>query len=590
MKKLLGLVTILTICVATFATWRVLGSPMLGVDDAEIFFVYARNLVQGHGIVYTVGAGHVEGYSSVLYFLLCAAAFAVSHAPETLLLFVDLLFAVLTSLCVLRVLNDLVDRLSLGEPVRILFAAAYLLWMGTNPLYFTWSVVSLMDTGVYSLVVTAAFALLARLILTEREVTRSDSLALAALIVLAILSRPEGPFWAILSLAAFAVLCLQRAAYASPGTPRWLPAAKQVATPLIAMAATPLAIIVFRLRYFGYPLPNTYYAKVSSSFFYTYSAGHHYFISFKDFYGPFVWLALVLTACLLIYTVVLKRRLTPLSAFATLTTLYGFAALAGPVFEGGDHFNGFRMFQPLMPILFLSFLTLPLLTLQLLPKPRRAQRPLLLYAVVYATLIALTSQSSWARFKAGNQPLQANDNLRSRVLSDFDIGTAERENGFRLHTFFHGNLPTVGVAAAGGFAYGYQGPVFDMLGLNDVRMAHADAIKTGPIGHRSFDPNVFYQIAPDLLNPWSSASGPPPDLAPHYAYYLDTTGWDNMIYKDLFHQPRFLAAYAFGVITDDSQPGISCMGFFKRSYLQQLSANPHIHITLAPVPTTAAAK
>src|SRR6187402_2180008 len=61
------------------ASW-LSGTPLVGYDDANIFFVYARNLVDGHGFVYNAGGEHVEGFSSFLWLLICSAArFATSR-------------------------------------------------------------------------------------------------------------------------------------------------------------------------------------------------------------------------------------------------------------------------------------------------------------------------------------------------------------------------------------------------------------------------------------------------------------------------------------------------------------------------------
>jgi hypothetical protein len=54
---------VLTAVIATSA-WlahSLSGTPLVGYDDANIFFVYARNLVDGHGFVYNPGGEPVEG-------------------------------------------------------------------------------------------------------------------------------------------------------------------------------------------------------------------------------------------------------------------------------------------------------------------------------------------------------------------------------------------------------------------------------------------------------------------------------------------------------------------------------------------------
>jgi hypothetical protein len=62
----------------------------------------------------------------------------------------------------------------------------------------------------------------------------------------------------------------------------------------------------------------------------------------------------------------------------------------------------------------------------------------------------------------------------------------------------HGPM-SVAVITAGGLPLTFTGRVYDLEGLNWVAMAHADARKAGVKDHASFDANVFYAAAPDLV-------------------------------------------------------------------------------------------
>lgn len=52
--------TAILVLIATAAAYQQLGRPCIGVDDANITLVYARNLSRGHGFVYTPGGERVE--------------------------------------------------------------------------------------------------------------------------------------------------------------------------------------------------------------------------------------------------------------------------------------------------------------------------------------------------------------------------------------------------------------------------------------------------------------------------------------------------------------------------------------------------
>src|SRR5437773_1541112 len=53
----------------------------LTIDDAFISFRYARNLVQGYGLVFNPGE-YVEGYTNFLWTLLMAGVVALGNDPE----------------------------------------------------------------------------------------------------------------------------------------------------------------------------------------------------------------------------------------------------------------------------------------------------------------------------------------------------------------------------------------------------------------------------------------------------------------------------------------------------------------------------
>jgi len=63
--------------------------------------------------------------------------------------------------------------------------------------------------------------------------------------------------------------------------------------------------------------------------------------------------------------------------------------------------------------------------------------------------------------------------------------------------FFVGEeKPSVAIAAAGGFGFTYVGRIVDLVGLNNVQMAHALKNKIGVRDHASFDPETFFRLKP----------------------------------------------------------------------------------------------
>jgi arabinofuranosyltransferase len=254
---------------------------MAGIDDANIFFVYARNIVHGQGIVYNVGGEHVEGYSSMLYLMLCSLAFWLSRAPELTLFIVNFLFAAIASTWLMVVLIQMAENLQLGREGKLLLCGAYLVWLLANPAYFAWSVVTLMDSGTYSLVLTVGYSLLALLLLRNTTLTARQGIQVGAMASLCIVARPEGIGWALLQAFAFACLCWAQSR-------SWRTTLRLAAVPAAFTLLTYGALVGFRVFYFGYPLPNTYYAKVSSSHALTLAYGEDSAKFFAQQYG-LIW-------------------------------------------------------------------------------------------------------------------------------------------------------------------------------------------------------------------------------------------------------------------------------------------------------------
>ena len=104
------------------------------------------------------------------------------------------------------------------------------------------------------------------------EEKRSLKARLSLLIVAMVLTRPESILWAPTFIS---IYFLGRSLSSGPQR------AAVLSVPLVlAFGLSNLALTTFRLLYFSYPLPNTYYAKVSPSATYNFSEGLSYLHSF----------------------------------------------------------------------------------------------------------------------------------------------------------------------------------------------------------------------------------------------------------------------------------------------------------------------
>ena len=216
--------------------------PLIGIDDAAITRNYAENIANGHGIVYYVGGERVEGSTSFLWTLVVAVTYMITPEPEHLIIGIAL---VCTAVSVFAVLGlSALLALVMGLPQRHAVFVTALGLLGL-PGFFFWSAFTMMELALWSAVLLLLVWRLARLV--ERPKPWSTGVVLAAFLLPLI--RPEGIAVA-LGLLVLAALLMWR-----------LPRGLRIA--MIAAVGSFAPVTRFRLLYFGYPVPNNVYAKVS---------------------------------------------------------------------------------------------------------------------------------------------------------------------------------------------------------------------------------------------------------------------------------------------------------------------------------------
>jgi hypothetical protein len=501
------------------------GHPKRGLDDAQIFFSYSSNLAAGRGLVYANNPEHVEGATSLLWTLICAIPFRLGF-DESGVLAISILLLCLTQLFIINIIR----KVAAARQVRSCpFELAYLLAVFSSPTYLTWITVTLMDTCLWGfLVVLMTFVALS----PPRSRT---GMALACIpFFLAPLSRPE----AILVAPAIVGLV-----WLSSGDRRQ-DRRRLVLGPALAFLSAAVGVTAFRLAYFGYPLPNTYYAKVSPSLTYNLTKGGEYLLGFGLTSGPVI----LATALFLIWCAgdlvnrLLRRVKTPVAASSLvgvatwrLAALCAIVLLVVPLISGGDHFVGYRFYQPAYPVMVLAAMLfliarLPPLILGRLA-PQRPFRPglvsvvLLLGGVYWAYSGAL--KPSWLDVQTSER----------KPLQDQLIAAEDGINkGSRLRALFAelSEYPAVGVIAAGGFARTYLGRIVDLMGLNTLSIAHHRGARKGFYGHTAFEKDAFFGLPRiDLLD------GAPP-IPPK------TKSFASIALKGLLDDPRFFGKWRYG--------------------------------------------
>ena len=522
------LLTLLVGSAAVLVAFRQVGLPLVGIDDAHIFLVYGKNLISGEGLVYNPGGERVEGFSSPLWLLIIALGYLAFPSPEKYLLVVSLL-VVFGAVATLAFQID-------GRKVFGLASVVLIAWVFSSPAYVSWVSLSLMDTALWSalIVVGTVFALY------------DSPIGLAIVAPLIVLARPEGMLWApVLIIVA--------------SLPEWVEngpfeALRKYRVAVLSYFLTLAALTAWRMLYFGYPLPNTYYAKMSPDTLYNLGQGLTYLVAFL-YANPIALLGVIpaIVGLLMnghwLFSAMIRpgtaSRDDPRLGYIAASMIV-LVALLVPVFMGGDYFGNFRFYQPVWPLFILPALAL-LKVLKI-----QAPRPLGHLAALLLILAAfLLPRSNWF-----------NRAYVSSMVHELTIARQGQEIAQTMNEYFADPRPSIGVLRAGAVAVTYDGEVIDLLGLNNTVMAHTPGKQEGIKNHAAFNSDVFFDQRPEIVLPMTIQGANANNII------QKKLAWDNVVLKGLLVDPRFTAAYELVTISDGQT---DILAFADRALLEQLA-------------------
>ena len=207
-----------------------------GIDDAGISWRYAQHLVAGNGLRWNVDGPVVEGYSNLLWVLILAAFHWLGAEIE------------LTS-HVLGVIIGGLNLLLIGRVCRRLSPESGYCWVppllvALTPEWNMW--------GMSGLELSLFGTWLLLLVMALTSSPKPNGWLFSAGLCGLTLTRPEGVAVAITALFAWWLI------------PQPVPFRRRIADtmwPFLALVVTAGGLVLFRLWYYGYPLPNTIYAK-----------------------------------------------------------------------------------------------------------------------------------------------------------------------------------------------------------------------------------------------------------------------------------------------------------------------------------------
>jgi len=455
------------------AAWQAAWPWPFFSDDAFVSLRYSERLLDGHGLTWTDGE-RVEGYSNLLWVLLCSALGAVG---------IDLVTAarLLGALCTAAALGCLVRALRPTDLRSAIVAAIAPLLVASSGTVMAWTLGGL-EGPLMLLCLAAGFGSLVRAFGDEPRVDAWNGRTLLRCSVpfaFAVWTRPDSPLWVATAGAALGAAALRGGLRRAIST-----TARFAALPLAAF----LAQLGFRLAYYGQWVPNTAHVKAQFDPGST-ASGLDYVASALWVLPGLAWPALLGTALLL--------AARPTRGLASIVALPCLAWLGYLVVIGGDHFPGRRLLHgALAPLALLAGTGLGTAT-------RRG-------VVLVVSLVAIVAAAANGWFSRTDPKFVENKfevwEWRGKVV------------GEALARAFGDAAPTLAVDAAGAVPFYSRLPALDMLGLCDRTVATTpfrewllDVKARGevelPPGHLRGNGAYVMDRSPDLI-----LMGPPPGL------------------------------------------------------------------------------
>jgi len=413
-------------------------------DDAFISLRYARNLVEGHGLVWNVGGERVEGYTNFLWTMVLAVPLKFEIDPFLFVSILGIAMMPVTLILTFRLAMTLFD----SKPLALVAA----LLLATNFTFSSYATGGL-ETHLQALLCTASLLLAARCYAAGGGPTGARLLALSVVGALAVLTRLDSVLIVGIAgaMAAYAVLRDARSA-------------ARVLVLVLPGAAIVGAWLAWKYQYYGDLMPNTFYAKAAAKSLPV--RGVFYLASFLGSYllAPFAVVVLVLT-----------RRLWRGLGIPRLLLVFGAAGLwmVYLVKVGGD-FMEFRFMVPVLPLLMV------LTAWVIVSVVKRPALSAALVAILVGASVAHAFVFNRSPLKRGLESIQ--DLKRNLHAPEYDwvgIGEYFRDTFGPLK-----DKPIIAVTPAGAIPYFSDLQAIDMLGLNDRWIARHGAPLSDRPGHQ----------------------------------------------------------------------------------------------------------
>ena len=422
-------------------------------DDALISLRYVKRFVAGEGLTWTNGP-KVEGYSNLLWILLCSAIsiFGIEPIDSARILGFALNSAIIMALVWYFLKNN-----NIYKSAAAMTAAALIAFSGP---FAVWTVGGL-EQPLVAFLLCLGILFLIDPISQNRTDFRSFILPGIFLGLLS-LTRPDGIlFPAVIALFYFILNRFRKQAF--------LISLKFFLIPFSFY----LLQLAFRLIYYGEWIPNTALVKVS------FSSSHFWHGLQYTLEGIINLLPLFLLLLFSIYIIFKAKKFSSIAIILSGSLLLWLIYLT---IVGGDIFPGRRHF---VPVILISVILISLAISQLNELKNHYPKSLLLFVLPFIAAFAYMQYDD-------------KENLRVKEENWEQNGQAI---GLLLKKAFHREQPLLAVTSAGCIPYWSELPSLDMLGLNDYYLPRHKPKNFGYewIAHELSDANYIMSQKPDIV-------------------------------------------------------------------------------------------
>ena len=419
------------------------------LDDAFIAFRYVDNFAAGHGFVYNIGE-RVEGYTSFLWVLLLGLGRMAGLETVLISKILGAFFGVAT-------IGVLMNTHRYFPAINRLSGAVAALFLGTCGVFMPW-LGSGMEVTLFTLLTLATLVLYVNAINGDER--PSLFMIVGVFLALTVMTRPEGALLVILLM----IDC---------GIRSWKERKKSIFYMAVPAAVLYLPYFLWRYFYYGYFFPNTFYAKVGFT-------GEQIIRGLN--YSQSVILPILILLLLSVYALIRVWPALKLKGKYILP-IYALVYAIYVILVGGDVMPAFRFFVPIIPILALIAATCV---------------PGLFRRKIYLILLLILTGAYNIYQTLDHSSITYHIRIDHVASDGKKVGLWLKEN------VSPGTL--LATNAAGAVPYYSELTTIDMLGLNDLHIAHKKItdMGSGAPGHEKGDGKYVLSRKPDLIQFFSS--------------------------------------------------------------------------------------